>query len=237
MNALKLFLASMSILVLSGCEKKEPAATHKGKVSKEKKTESKKKSKKVAQNDPWGEQFLLGEDYDAANELALLEDDLALDSLTSENFFGDDSLAFNESESSVEDEIDALVALWENEEDELDVTLDPVHFDFNKKTVSTSDKTTLKQNVETAKLAVEQGKNITVEAYCDQTGPASYNLALSQKRAQTIVDEMVKSGVDSEHLAAIGRGQENQIASSNSTDKAQMIKELAPNRRAEFLVS
>ena len=51
-----------------------------------------------------------------------------------------------------------------------------------------------------------------VQGHTDNTGSAASNLKLSQKRAQAVVDRMVKLGVPKDRLTAVGKGQEEPIA-------------------------
>ena len=68
-----------------------------------------------------------------------------------------------------------------------------------------------------------------VQGHTDNTGSAASNLKLSQKRAQAVVDRMVKLGVPANRLTAVGKGQEEPIA-DNSTEEGR-----AKNRRVVFV--
>ena len=68
-----------------------------------------------------------------------------------------------------------------------------------------------------------------VQGHTDNTGNAASNLKLSQKRAQAVVDRMVKLGVPKERLTAVGKGQDEPIA-DNDTEEGR-----AQNRRVVFV--
>ena len=68
-----------------------------------------------------------------------------------------------------------------------------------------------------------------VQGHCDATGSDKVNDPLSQKRAEAIVDALVKQGIDKARLTAVGKGSRVPIA-SNSTDEGR-----AKNRRVEFV--
>ena len=68
-----------------------------------------------------------------------------------------------------------------------------------------------------------------VQGHTDNTGSAASNLKLSQKRAQAVVDRMVKLGVPKDRLTAVGKGQEEPIA-DNDTEEGR-----AKNRRVVFV--
>lgn len=72
--------------------------------------------------------------------------------------------------------------------------------------------------------------NIAVVGYTDNTGNFNYNIKLSQRRANAIVDQLVKDGVANNRLAGVGVGPLNPIA-SNDTEEGR-----AQNRRVELVL-
>jgi OOP family OmpA-OmpF porin len=66
---------------------------------------------------------------------------------------------------------------------------------------------------------------VTIEGYTDNRGNAAMNKKLSQKRAEAVKEELVKSGVDASRLSAVGYGAANPIA-DNKTEEGR-----AKNRR------
>ena len=68
-----------------------------------------------------------------------------------------------------------------------------------------------------------------VQGHCDNQGSDSVNDPLSQKRAEAIVAELVKLGVDEWNLRAVGKGSHEPVA-DNSTEEGR-----AKNRRVEFI--
>lgn len=112
-----------------------------------------------------------------------------------------------------------------------------VHFDLNKNELRADQKSVLEEDIKLAQQAVEEGKDVVVQGHCCQLGPDSYNLALSQRRAEAIKKEMVSRGVDAKHVKTIGCGNEMPVVWSDAKDKKALINELAPNRRAEILVN
>jgi len=69
---------------------------------------------------------------------------------------------------------------------------------------------------------------VQVQGYTDNVGTPARNLALSQRRAQAVVDYLVTKGVAAARLQAQGFGQANPIA-SNDTEQGRI-----QNRRVEF---
>jgi outer membrane protein OmpA-like peptidoglycan-associated protein len=108
------------------------------------------------------------------------------------------------------------------------ITLNNVFFDF--------DKNELKQEsfVELDKLADLLKKNPTVKieisGHTDNKGDKKYNLALSQKRAESVVNYLVQKGIAAARLVAKGYGDTMPIA-PNDTEENK-----AKNRRTEVKV-
>ncbi|MBK9287257.1 MAG: OmpA family protein [Flavobacteriales bacterium] len=70
--------------------------------------------------------------------------------------------------------------------------------------------------------------SIVIEAHTDAIGKDDYNLKLSQKRAQNIVDYLLAHGVTSDRLVPVGHGENHPIADNTSEDGR------GQNRRVEF---
>ncbi len=71
-------------------------------------------------------------------------------------------------------------------------------------------------------------KAIVIGGYTDSSGDSSYNLHLSQKRADAIKAYLLKKGFKNDKIKAIGYGESNPVA-SNKTKEGR-----AKNRRIEF---
>lgn len=80
-----------------------------------------------------------------------------------------------------------------------------VFFNIGKsKIASRKDLVTVKQLAEVAK---EKNAKITVTGYADsKTGSVAFNQKLSQKRAETVADELVKMGVSRENIEVVAKG-------------------------------
>lgn len=72
--------------------------------------------------------------------------------------------------------------------------------------------------------------NVQIEGHTDSRGSAAYNLDLSQRRAQSVVDYLVSKAVDPARFTAIGFGEDLPIA-DNNTEEGRTL-----NRRIEFNV-
>ncbi len=112
-----------------------------------------------------------------------------------------------------------------------------VHFDLNRNEIRPDQKPILQEDIKLAQQAVEEGRDVVVQGHSCQLGPDSYNLALSQRRAEAIKREMAGHGIDPKHIKTVGCGNEMPIVWSDARDKKALINELAPNRRAEILIN
>jgi outer membrane protein OmpA-like peptidoglycan-associated protein len=73
--------------------------------------------------------------------------------------------------------------------------------------------------------------HIEVQGHTDQKGTVEYNKKLSQDRADSVVDFLVKQGIERSRLSAIGFGSEHLLV-EGSNERALYL-----NRRVEFLIT
>jgi len=71
---------------------------------------------------------------------------------------------------------------------------------------------------------------VQITGYTDNTGAADYNQKLSEQRAATVKDFLVKNGVDPSKITILGKGQSSPIADNATKDGR------AKNRRVEVMV-
>jgi OOP family OmpA-OmpF porin len=84
-----------------------------------------------------------------------------------------------------------------------------------------------------AVLVMERNPALTVmiEGHTDNIGPAAYNMKLSERRAQSVKDYMVKMGVDPARMETVGFG-ESDPADTNDTEEGRAF-----NRRVEYEIT
>jgi len=102
-----------------------------------------------------------------------------------------------------------------------------VHFDFNKSNIRPGDAAVLDEAAST--LKANPGIDIDVNGYCDSIGKVNYNLALSERRADAVVDYLVKDGIDSARLHPHGYGKTDFVATNDTAEGR------AQNRRVELV--
>lgn len=109
-----------------------------------------------------------------------------------------------------------------------EVVLNNIFFDFNKATLRPESKTELQNVIE----FLQQNPNISLEisGHTDNVGSYEYNLNLSEKRAQAVVDYLIQQGIPSNRLVFKGYSFTKPIA-SNATEEGRQL-----NRRVEFKI-
>lgn len=80
-------------------------------------------------------------------------------------------------------------------------------------------------------LAEYENRSVLVEGFTDSLGSDAYNQNLSERRAQTVVRELQRLGINPSRLSAKGYGEEFPVA-SNSTEAGRQ-----QNRRVELIIA
>ncbi|MCC6214904.1 MAG: OmpA family protein [Polyangiaceae bacterium] len=112
------------------------------------------------------------------------------------------------------------------------VILDKVEFETNSPKIKGKRSFQVLDAVAAALIANPQIVEIEIGGHTDDRGDAAKNKALSQKRAEAVLDYLVKKRkIAAERLKAAGYGQEKPIADNKTADGRQK------NRRVEFNVT
>lgn len=137
----------------------------------------------------------------------------------SENLDVSQTLAYNEMEKNI---------MLNKLEVGSTVVLNNIFFDFDKYSLREESYPELDNLV---KLLNENPKlKIEISGHTDNKGRTAYNYALSEKRAQTVVNYLVGKGVKKDRLTSIGYGYDKPIASNETIEGRQL------NRRTEFKI-
>lgn len=100
-----------------------------------------------------------------------------------------------------------------------------VYFDYDSYAVKPDDQTVIDANARY--LKADKGRHAVIEGHTDDRGGREYNLALGQKRAESVRRALGLLGVADAQLEAVSFGKEKPAV--QGTDEAAMAK----NRRAE----
>ena len=80
---------------------------------------------------------------------------------------------------------------------------------------------------------LKQNPNVhfTIEGHCDDRGSQEYNLALGDRRANSVKEFLVSQGVPEANMKVISYGEERPVCREEAEDCYQH------NRRAEFVLN
>lgn len=108
-----------------------------------------------------------------------------------------------------------------------------IYFDFDKDLIRKDAKKEIEKVLKYMSDYPEIKLNI--RSHTDSRGDDGYNLALSERRAQSTKEYLISKGIDASRLSANGYG-ENQLINdcSNESDCSRLKHEL--NRRTEFII-
>ncbi len=108
-----------------------------------------------------------------------------------------------------------------------------IYYDYDKATLRAESVASLDSVIH----FLTDNPSITVEiySYTDAKGKPEYNLALSQRRAQSVLDYLEKGGIDRNRLTAKGFGSKNAAAPNDNNGKDNPEGRQL-NRRTEFRI-
>ena len=109
------------------------------------------------------------------------------------------------------------------------VRLNNIFFDFDKYVLKEESFPELNRMVEMMKESEEL--RISVEGHTDNIGTQQYNMVLSERRAQAVVDYLVRNGISADRLVAKGYGKSRPIVSNDDEIDGREL-----NRRVEFKI-
>jgi len=104
--------------------------------------------------------------------------------------------------------------------------LKDVFFEYDKAIIDAAQKVALDDNVRW--LKANGNARILIEGHCDERGTAEYNLGLSDRRAKTVRDYLITSGIAAGRIGTISYGKERPFAFGHDENAWKQ------NRRAHF---
>ena len=107
---------------------------------------------------------------------------------------------------------------------------DTVYFSYDDSTLSHEAQGIL--NRQAGYMKSNKGKQFSLEGHCDIRGTKEYNIALGERRADSVKKYLLSLGVDKNQLITISFGKEKQIDCHNNSDCAE-AQNRAKNRRVQ----
>lgn len=105
--------------------------------------------------------------------------------------------------------------------------LSSINFEYDRAALSADAKEKLKANAEW--LKTNANTTVQIEGHCDSRGTIEYNLALGERRAQSVRSYLIGLGVPGSRLNIISYGEERPLA------RGETEADWAKNRRANFV--
>jgi len=109
------------------------------------------------------------------------------------------------------------------------VRLNNIFFDFDKYELKEASFPELNRIIEL--MNKNQDVSISVEGHTDNIGTQQYNITLSKRRAQAVLDFLVKGGIPKDRIQSKGWGKSKPIASNDDEIGGREL-----NRRVEFVI-
>jgi outer membrane protein OmpA-like peptidoglycan-associated protein len=103
-----------------------------------------------------------------------------------------------------------------------------VFFDWDRSNLSQQALTTIQQAANAFKT--KGNARITATGHTDTSGPESYNMALSLRRANAVKDALVRNGVPAQAITVVGMGEKGLLVQTGDNVREPQ------NRRVEIVI-
>jgi len=110
-----------------------------------------------------------------------------------------------------------------------EMPLADVMFDYDQSNIRDDQRATLQRNAEF--LRRWQSVRVSVEGHADARGTNEYNLALGERRANTVKEYLVGLGIGTDRLVVVSKGEETPVCSELTEECYKR------NRRGHFLIT
>jgi outer membrane protein OmpA-like peptidoglycan-associated protein/tetratricopeptide (TPR) repeat protein len=111
--------------------------------------------------------------------------------------------------------------------------LSTIYFDFDKYNIRKDSEVEIEKVI--AAMEKYPSLKLKVNSHTDSRGPAAYNLWLSQKRAESTVNYMIKNGISQDRLLSEGFGEMKLLNECSDGVKCTSLQHDI-NRRSEFII-
>lgn len=158
------------------------------------------------------------------SEEAPMQDDMADDMALSEQEIAERAMVAEEQARQAEAMRQAEIAQMASAA----FVNEDVHFAFDSSLLDAEAERILEQKA--AWLQDNGSVNVQIEGHCDERGTSAYNLALGERRANSVQEYLTVLGVDPSRLSTISYGEEQPLDPGH--DEAAWSR----NRRAHFVI-
>src|SRR5579864_1523033 len=100
------------------------------------------------------------------------------------------------------------------DEDLFNQNIKDIYFDYDKADVRADQRSSIQADM--AFLTQHPSMNFTVEGHCDERGSTEYNLALGDKRASAVKNELTTAGINASRIKTISYGKEKPFCTESN---------------------
>lgn len=122
----------------------------------------------------------------------------------------------------------AIAGDLEGRIDAITVLRERVHFEYDRSRITDEAAAVLQRKAEV--LRSNPDLRVTIEGHCDERGSLEYNMALGQRRAESVRRYLTGLGLSGDLFSTVSFGEERPIAQGSNENVWQQ------NRRAEFVI-
>ena len=110
-----------------------------------------------------------------------------------------------------------------------DLRFATIYFDFDESNIRNDQRSSMINNAQL--LSKYKTVKILVEGHCDERATNEYNLALGQRRADSVKSFLTDYGIDRSRISTVSYGEERPV------DRGHDETAWAKNRRCEFIIT
>jgi outer membrane protein OmpA-like peptidoglycan-associated protein len=137
------------------------------------------------------------------------------------------TVAHTDLSTAFSEDVQAAEEAWSQEAKSIH-SFEPLYFSYDDYTIRKDQDAAMQYDTEQVKDAVKKGKMVRVEGHSDkQCISETYNMAVSQKRAHTVSNRLVKAGIARDSIKSLGYGDTHVAVDSPGREQL--------NRRVEFV--
>lgn len=113
------------------------------------------------------------------------------------------------------------------DEDLFNQNIKDIYFDYDKSDIRADQQSSIQADI--AFLTQHSNVNFTIEGHCDERGSTEYNLALGDKRANSVKEALTTAGINASRIKTISYGKEKPFCDEHNEACWQQ------NRRGHFV--
>ena len=113
------------------------------------------------------------------------------------------------------------------DEDLFNQNIKDIYFDYDKSDIRADQRASIQADM--TFLTQHPNMSFTIEGHCDERGSTEYNLALGDKRASAVKDELTTAGISASRIKTISYGKEKPFCTESNEACWQQ------NRRGHFV--